>query len=268
MTLFVDQMPTDNDIERLRLLLSTFQDGTGMLEGGHAPGWRDFERAAAVWLGGSAPESKHIYDVHVPASTGQYVHGYSCKMRGTLKETRKKGDATIEVTNSAKKLWDGLKKIGVTQDNLTSHNPRQVGSNLIATVESWHNEVHIDSGGQFVKESSPMLHLAYDPKGGEYQLFSFSKHLPTQAEIDGFTWSVTGNRLLGLRPDGNRGIEWYFGSGGQLKYYPRITEAFWNSKPFFLEPIGMELEVDFLIAKALTYFPEKWGEVTAASTPE
>lgn len=42
---------TLNQIEKLRLLLSTCQDGTGQLaaqNGLTLPGWRDFERAVAI----------------------------------------------------------------------------------------------------------------------------------------------------------------------------------------------------------------------------
>lgn len=49
------------EVEKLRLILSTYQDGTGMLaasDGLTLPGWRDFERAVAATLGGIARESK------------------------------------------------------------------------------------------------------------------------------------------------------------------------------------------------------------------
>ena len=42
---FVDRKPSNAEIERIRLILSTYQDGSGMLaaEGGLTlPGWRDF----------------------------------------------------------------------------------------------------------------------------------------------------------------------------------------------------------------------------------
>ena len=60
---FVDRAPTDSEVERIRLVLSTFQDGTGMNDGGRRPGWRDFERAVAVVLNADAPESKFVFDV-------------------------------------------------------------------------------------------------------------------------------------------------------------------------------------------------------------
>ena len=54
---FVQRHPTAGELERLRLILSTYQDGSGMLvlkDGTTIPGWRDFERAVAIAFGGQA----------------------------------------------------------------------------------------------------------------------------------------------------------------------------------------------------------------------
>lgn len=55
-----------DEVERIRLLLSTYQDGTGQYSGGQEPGWRDFERVTALTFAGAAQESKSIFDVLVP----------------------------------------------------------------------------------------------------------------------------------------------------------------------------------------------------------
>ncbi len=63
---FVERNPSHTEIERLRLVLSTYQDGTGMLaqkSGTTLPGWRDFERSVALAFGGVAQESKFIFDI-------------------------------------------------------------------------------------------------------------------------------------------------------------------------------------------------------------
>ncbi|MEW6739449.1 MAG: hypothetical protein ACOYU2_00250 [Nitrospirota bacterium] len=60
----VDRPPTT--VEKFRLLLSTYQDGSGMLaqkQGRTLPGWRDFERAVAVAFNGESQENKFIFDV-------------------------------------------------------------------------------------------------------------------------------------------------------------------------------------------------------------
>jgi hypothetical protein len=69
---FIDRDPTPQEIEKFRLILSTYQDGAGQLaaEGSSTlPGWRDFERAIAAAFGGQAQENKYIFDVLLPATT-------------------------------------------------------------------------------------------------------------------------------------------------------------------------------------------------------
>src|SRR5579859_6855404 len=64
--IFIDREPTPREFEKFRLLLSTFQDGSGMLaiRGGKTlPGWRDFERAVAAAFEGENQENKFIFDV-------------------------------------------------------------------------------------------------------------------------------------------------------------------------------------------------------------
>ncbi|MBI1880249.1 MAG: hypothetical protein HYR94_18855 [Chloroflexi bacterium] len=55
--IFVDREPTEQEVQRFRLILSTYQDGTGQLAAANnmtLPGWRDFERSAALAFGGEA----------------------------------------------------------------------------------------------------------------------------------------------------------------------------------------------------------------------
>ncbi len=63
---FIHRKPTAQEVEKVRLLLSTFQDGSGMLAkpgGGTLPGWRDFERTVAAVFNGVNQENKFIFDV-------------------------------------------------------------------------------------------------------------------------------------------------------------------------------------------------------------
>lgn len=60
--------PSSKQFNRMRLILSTYQDGTGMLKNKRnpmkvktLPGWRDFKRAVAIAFDGEAPENKSIY---------------------------------------------------------------------------------------------------------------------------------------------------------------------------------------------------------------
>ncbi len=54
LTPFIERPPTKSEFERLRLILSTYQDGTGMEAKGTLPGWRDFERAIEATFHGYA----------------------------------------------------------------------------------------------------------------------------------------------------------------------------------------------------------------------
>ena len=84
------KIPASSEIEKLRLLLSTFQDGTGQLaqkkDVGTLPGWRDFERSVALAFGGEAQENKAIFDILI--HDGNTYRGISCKMRCELKHPR------------------------------------------------------------------------------------------------------------------------------------------------------------------------------------
>ena len=73
---FTGTPPTPGQIEKLRLILSTYQDGTGQLiyePHTSLPGWRDFERSVALAFEGIAQESKAIFDVLVPVSTDAQI---------------------------------------------------------------------------------------------------------------------------------------------------------------------------------------------------
>ena len=108
---FVHRPPVSQEVEKLRLILSTYQDGTGMSQdkknkGRTLPGWRDFERAVALAFGGIAPENKAVFDVLLsgPERPGAMYYGLSCKMRGELDRLDRDGRVTIELSNSAKKF--------------------------------------------------------------------------------------------------------------------------------------------------------------------
>jgi hypothetical protein len=96
---FVDREPTVNEFERFRLILSTYQDGSGqqaLKDGRTLPGWRDFERSVAIAFDGVAQESKFIFDVLIPNPKRiDTFFGISCKMRRTLNDTKRTGRVTL-----------------------------------------------------------------------------------------------------------------------------------------------------------------------------
>jgi len=257
---FVHRPPTSRELLKLRLLLSTYQDGTGQLFdkkiGATLPGWRDFERAVALALGGEAQESKAIFDVLLPDPVRSGIHyGISCKMRQTLKYVERTSQVTVEVSNSTRKFWDALKANGLYEDNY-GDDPKQMGKVLIDLVESWHDAVSIKHGGNVDLTGSFYLMLQWDKASQRYQLFQFPIALPNP---DALHWVVDGQRLIGRD---SRGLlfEWYGLSGGQLKYYPFASDAKWQSEPFRLEPLPSLPEGNEILRKAAEYFPTLWQE--------
>jgi transcriptional regulator with XRE-family HTH domain len=254
---FVDRPPTMHEVEKFRLILSTYQDGTGMLKDkvGTLPGWRDFERSVAAAFGGKALETKGIYDVVIANPDHASQYGVSCKMRGTLGEVERKGRVSIEVSNASGEFWDAVKAAGLTQESYHEA-PDIVGRILIELVEGWHNSVGLGNGGKIDNSRSFFLTLQWHRTTGRYQLFQYPIDLPEPTSLK---WEVTSRRLVAYDQEGVL-FEWYGLSGGQFKYYPLVKNALWQSEQFNLESLPTDLELG-LQHKAKIYFPEKWARV-------
>lgn len=250
------------EVQRLRLLLSTYQDGSGQYGGGAEPGWRDFERVTALTFGGVARESKSIFDVFVPHPTLSGKHyGISCKMRRELRKIRNTGRVTVEVSNAAAKFWRELASQGIHNQNIKA-NATTAGQLVVNLVEEWNNEVSIGLGGTVDLRRSSYFVLSYSPKTERdqqqfYQLHQFPPILPKPESL---SWDCLGDklRLVGTDHLGAVIFEWYGDSGGQLKYYPHVSEAVWYSPEFQLEPLPSG-EYGAL-NKAAAYFPSLWAE--------
>lgn len=259
---FAHRSPDQGEIQQLRLILSTYQDGFGMLDSGSLPGWRDFERAVAAVFGGEAPESKAIFDVLVPDTGREGVnYGLACKMRSTLQADLRVGRVTVEVSNAQKKFWDRLNSKGITEADYRER-PAEVGASLIEVVEGWHSNVSLEKGGGVDVAKSFYLILLWDKSTKRYRLYQFDISLPDPSTV---TWDFPraqdggpSKRLVGKDGAGKL-FEWYGQSGGQLKYYPLMASARWVSDPFSLEPLPDLPEVeDRLIKKAELYFGDLW----------
>jgi hypothetical protein len=238
------------------------QDGTTL------PGWRDFERAAALAFGGQAQESKAIFDVLLPADVAEIKYGLSCKMRRELNRIDKDGRVTLELSNSAGKFWDHLKTKGIDQANY-KRNPKAVGVGLVELIEEWHATVSIARGGRVDLEGSSYLVLSWN-KAGWYQLHQFPLHLPNAKRLKWYFPTVRtkigaaiARHLRGADAAGTL-LEWYGESGGQLKYYPLARSAIWSSERFRLEPLG---NVEHgILAKVAAYFPRQWASANKEGT--
>jgi len=227
------QHPTSSQLEKLRLILSTYQDGTGMLaiDGGMTlPGWRDFERAVAATFAGVAQESKYVFDVIVPATNmTKMPYGISCKMRGELdRVTARDGRVTIELSNSAKQFWNYLGTKDVREDNYRD-NPQQAGESLIELVEMWHSKESSVSGGSIELIASFYLVLSWNKKGS-YQLHQFPLILPDPSTLYWYFPNKTrkgveepAQRLCGADETGVI-FEWY-GQSGTISSPPQQGRA-------------------------------------------
>ncbi len=249
-------------------MLSTFQDGTGMLAvpqgSGTRPGWRDFERTVALAFDGRPSENKDIIDVRIPDPSREGVHfGVSCKMRQELRRTRRVGRVTIELSNAARSFWDRLEDDGIEPDNYRD-NATQVGMSVVNLVREWHLSAGIQSGGDIDLGRSCYLTLMWDPSG-EYQLHQFQMDLPDPDSLYWYCPEVTsrgasrlGNHIRAVDDD-EVVFEWYGQSGAQLKYYPRVSDSVWESKVFRLEPLPNNTPHG-LLSKAQSYYPDIWPD--------
>jgi len=252
---------TAQDLEKLRLVLSTYQDGTGMLaasNGKTLPGWRDFERAVAAVFAGESQESKYVFDVVIssPDQTGM-KYGISCKMRRELNRIIKgDGRITMELSNSSKKFWDYLEIKRINKTNY-KHIPDEIGTGLVEVVNSWHQAESKAISGKIDLNKSFYLVLSWSKKG-QYQLHQFPLMLPDPHALH---WHFpTANRLCG-NDDVGTIFEWYGESGGQLKYYPLAHTAIWISDIFQLEQLPSDDEIQYgILTRTQKYFPRQWAE--------
>ncbi len=261
---------TEQEFEKIRLLLSVYQDGFGMQalkDGLSLPGWRDFERVVAVALNGLPPrgegkEGKHIFDVIVPIGNSHFK-GISCKMRSELNRViHGDGRVTIELTNSSGEFWKYLAKRNISVLNYREKSS-DVGEAIIDLVTSWHVRDSITGRNVIHLDESFYLVLSWN-ENNSYQLHQFALTLPDPKSL---VWDAPlrrqkgemkpGRRICGRDSEGSIVLEWYGESGGQLKYYPLAAKAVWQSRVFNLEPLPLSLEYG-LLAKVKAYFPVQW----------
>lgn len=266
---------TAEQIEKLRLILSTYQDGTGMLREGNLPGWRDFERSVAAACDGRAQESKHVFDVIIPDKNDESSYGISCKMRGELSKSIdrvnregcfQKGRVSMEMANAAKYFWDTIRSQGINESTFRD-NATVAGIALIDLVKRWHGAASLEG---INLNKSFYLVLEWDGKGNDYQLFQYSLQLPDPRTLKWYFPVVTdkGGKekpALHLSGDDEFGtiFEWYSNSGGQLKYYPLTQDALWHSDKFQLASLPKLEDLAYgIVSKAKMYFPLMWNRVS------
>lgn len=243
-----DAPMTDKQVERLRILLSTYLDGSGQTKSGGLsyPGYRDFERCTAIALGGETTEDKGIYDVIVDVDDYDKPFGIDCKM--AQERPRKRECSFMELSNSSAKFHAALKENGVSNWRA---DPERTGRISVGTVLSWHgmvsDEVDIDR--------SKYLVLERDKSWSTFRICCFDTSFLNR--LDEVTWFESGRSIRGtVRIKGAEHLLWehYLESGGQLKVHPPYSWADWITGDFQLEqPPRVSRE-----ERAEEYFSDLW----------
>ena len=230
-------------------------------DGRTLPGWRDFERTVALAFAGIPSESKDIFDVRLQDSRREDIFfGISCKMKNALRDVDNKGRAYIELSNSSGEFWDHLHEHGITAENWRLR-PKETGCTVVNLVSEWHNAASFGEEGDVDVGNSCFLTLSYDNKGS-YQLHQFQLSLPNPKDLE---WECPGypkkeSKSIVGSDEAGKLFDWYGISGGQLKYYPLVTNAKWKSEKFQLEALPGDRDHGIL-RKASDYFPDKWAAV-------
>lgn len=250
---FRDRPLSSTEIERMRLALSTFRDGSGQYlkkQKIFMPDYLDFERVTALVCGGTTSEDKGVFDVTVPTPDGLPI-GISCKM-ATVQSVATKS-SFMELSNSQKKFEDEFSRRSINWKT----QPELAGPAVVNLVESWHlvHKDRLDLAG------SRYLVLSHDERWTRFQLLCFPLSLSRSPDIE---WCNEGANKNGgpstvagyIYDDGRRHRLWqlYQNSGGQLKYYPLLEWADWTSDVFELE----SPPVQNLRQKVDDYFPGMW----------
>lgn len=245
---FRDRPPTSVELERFRLVLSCFRDGSGMVKrpGGRTePGWRDFERTIAEVVGGTAAEDKGPFDVQVPVAAG-LPFGLSCKLAAF--QPSKNNSALMEMANAAAGSRNALHGQGINW----ATEPHMAGPALIQLILDSHQGVSavIDVA------RSCYLALGHDSKYDQWRLAWFDLDLKRLDPTDDIAWTWEGVSLRGRAKETERLIwQYYPTSGGQLKYFPSLSWAEWVSDEFRLEEPPIH---ETLSDRAERYFTSQW----------
>ena len=123
---FAERTPTDEEFQRFRLILSTYQDGTGMLadkNGRTLPGWRD-ERTVALFNAAYAVQNKDIFAElasqncrHCPGTIATPCPGQSGKVEspGIPVPSASQFDLELPAPNNLKWYFPTYTRNGLTQ---------------------------------------------------------------------------------------------------------------------------------------------------------
>lgn len=248
-----DRELTQTELERIRLLLSTFRDGSGQrVKAGFMPDFLSFERVCAFVVGGKTNENKGVFDVEVPGGPQRRPWGISCKM--ATAQPKSNCCWFMELSNSAKYLHDALEVAEILDWKVSAE---AAGPILVKTVESWHESARSD----YDVDASKYLLLTHDSRWEKFQIVCFDLNVLTRAKPHEIKWVVEGrdnpSSVAGYIETANgshRLWQWYANSGGQLKFYPPKEWENWSTEEFELSTPPIKTMKD----RVDEYWPGAW----------
>lgn len=263
---FLTRQPNAAELLLLRKFLATYRDGTGGYredDGSSRADPRQIERCFAELLYGRTTENKAFYDfvVEFNESGGIAVRGASIKSKELPKlrnYPQQQGvmRAHLEVSNSSARDWALCKEHGLTVEDFEDHRHAAEFGNVILLRQQLERQaseaayVAASPGGTkwFVPSECVFISVLYSPiQNGErsWLVSTFPVQLPPPE-----SWQFSGRALVGKDAEGGKLYEWYALSGGQFKYYPKISTRL-NGTSLFEVP---KPTVELLRAKAARLF--------------
>jgi hypothetical protein len=228
-------------------MIATFGDGSGNhreADGSSRAGWRELERIFAEFLTGKKhSEDKHVFDViaadwdNAETSYGLSVKSKIIKGPRSIFSLYETPRAYLEIANSPAKMWQSItSKTGFSAEhfNPANGNAQRIGDALIDTIQDW----KIIAKTEF-ERTHPDQKL--DLSKSIYLTLSFSEYLDNSWDVHicsfpmnfpKIQWTYSSDRCLSANDPtdpGQRLIDWYPNSGGQLKYYPLFSGALYSS---------------------------------------
>jgi len=267
---FITRSPAPTELNRLRLFISTFRDGSGNqreeVNDNTRADWRQLERCVAEFVGAIGGENKEIFDVLAQDEANHNIlYGLSIKSKQLpakqFDSLKSNGRVYMEIANSPAKLFAALKSdLKVSEQEFRQKKyPKEIGETVLRTIELWHEEGKSLIEAHFPGKQLPLEKSCY---------FSISmtapcRHVETKYQIHTFDlkysknliWKYKSEKCLSgfdSRYPEETLVDWYALSGGQLKYYPRASDARFASSVFTLEtPPKLSIK-----DKAKAYFPQ------------
>ena len=269
--IFATKSPSEKDENKLRLLLSTFRDGSGNekeKDGSTRANWREIERCMTELLDGVGSENKSIFDVIAcDENHSGTAYGFSIKSKMLSKTRFEKLNSTsrvyMEIANSPAKFWNAIKlEHALTEVDFRNQQfAQEIGGTILQTVMKWHEEgktrFESNNPGKILDlEKSCHICVSYSdniPDKRKYQLHSFDLMFPPK-----IIWKYKSSKCLtGYDSEypNEALIDWFALSGGQLKYYPKGTAGRYKTKVFhLLKPKHLTL-----LDKAKINFPNEFS---------